>query len=208
MEEKVLIKSKKTKIKSVLLTIFIIIAVLFGIFVFRQAQIAVSVDREYYEGQELEEKISEDISSNIVGYVIILIPVGLIFVLINALWGIGELTVTDKRVYGKVAFGKRVDIPLDSITAVGIGAFKSVAVSSASGRIGFNNIANRDEIYDVISKLLLNRQKDNRITEITKQSSSASSNAANEIKQYKELLDSGVITQEEFDAKKKQLLNL
>ena len=29
-----------------------------------------------------------------------------------------------------------------------------------------------------------------------------------EIKKYKELLDSGVITQEEFDAKKKQLLNL
>lgn len=32
--------------------------------------------------------------------------------------------------------------------------------------------------------------------------------AAEELKTYKELLDSGVITQEEFDAKKKQLLNL
>ena len=31
---------------------------------------------------------------------------------------------------------------------------------------------------------------------------------ADELKKYKELLDSGVITQEEFDAKKKQLLNL
>jgi len=29
-----------------------------------------------------------------------------------------------------------------------------------------------------------------------------------ELMKYKELLDSGVITQEEFDAKKKQLLNL
>ena len=29
-----------------------------------------------------------------------------------------------------------------------------------------------------------------------------------EIKKYKELLDSGIITQEEFDAKKKQLLGL
>ena len=34
------------------------------------------------------------------------------------------------------------------------------------------------------------------------------SNTAEEIKQYKELLDQGVITQEEFDAKKKQLLEL
>lgn len=32
--------------------------------------------------------------------------------------------------------------------------------------------------------------------------------AADELKKYKELLDMGVITQEEFDAKKKQLLNL
>jgi predicted Zn-dependent peptidase len=31
---------------------------------------------------------------------------------------------------------------------------------------------------------------------------------ADQIKKYKELLDSGVITQEEFDAKKKQLLGL
>ena len=32
--------------------------------------------------------------------------------------------------------------------------------------------------------------------------------AADEIKKFKELLDLGVITQEEFDAKKKQLLGL
>lgn len=31
---------------------------------------------------------------------------------------------------------------------------------------------------------------------------------AEELKTYKELLDTGVITQEEFDAKKKQLLGL
>ena len=36
----------------------------------------------------------------------------------------------------------------------------------------------------------------------------ASASKADELKKYKELLDSGVITQEEFDAKKKQLLNL
>jgi hypothetical protein len=33
-------------------------------------------------------------------------------------------------------------------------------------------------------------------------------NAADEIKKFKELLDSGAITQEEFDAKKKQLLGI
>lgn len=34
------------------------------------------------------------------------------------------------------------------------------------------------------------------------------SSNAEELKKYKELLDSGVISQEEFDAKKKQLLGL
>lgn len=37
---------------------------------------------------------------------------------------------------------------------------------------------------------------------------SQSFSAADELKKFKELLDSGVITQEEFDAKKKQLLGL
>ena len=36
----------------------------------------------------------------------------------------------------------------------------------------------------------------------------AAPSAADEIKKFKELLDMGVITQEEFDAKKKQLLGL
>ena len=32
--------------------------------------------------------------------------------------------------------------------------------------------------------------------------------SADELKKFKELLDSGIISQEEFEAKKKQLLNL
>ena len=40
------------------------------------------------------------------------------------------------------------------------------------------------------------------------QSNAAPLPSADELKKYKELLDMGVITQEEFDAKKKQLLGL
>ncbi len=36
----------------------------------------------------------------------------------------------------------------------------------------------------------------------------STTSAADEIKKFKELLDMGIITQEEFDAKKKQLLDL
>ena len=41
-----------------------------------------------------------------------------------------------------------------------------------------------------------------------KEAKAISSSTPEEIKKYKELLDSGVITQEEFDTKKKQLLGL
>ena len=38
--------------------------------------------------------------------------------------------------------------------------------------------------------------------------SNAGQSAADELKKYKDLLESGTITQEEFDAKKKQILGL
>lgn len=132
-----------------------------------------------------------------------------ILVAIIVYWGLKkyELTVTNKRVYGKVIFGKRVDIPLDSVSTVATTAFwKGVTVASSSGRINFVLIKNRLEIYDVINNLLIERQKHSEIIE-PKEPVARNGNVE-ELKQYKELLDSGVITQEEFDAKKKQLLNL
>ena len=118
-----------------------------------------------------------------------------------------EITVTDKRVYGKVAFGKRVDLPLDMISAVGVSAFKGIGVATASGRLTFYLCQNRDAVYDTISQLLMERQQGKRSTHQPVAEKFVGSNA-DELKKYKELLDSGVITQEEFDAKKKQLLRL
>lgn len=117
-----------------------------------------------------------------------------------------SLTVTDKRVYGKAAFGSRVDLPIDSISAVGMSAFKGISVSSPSGIVSFICIKNNEEVHKAISALLLNRQKaspaSEAVTSVVPQSN------ADELKKYKELLDGGVITQEEFDKKKKQLLGL
>ena len=116
-----------------------------------------------------------------------------------------SITVTDKRVYGKAAFGTRVDLPFDMISAVGTtGITHGIEVATSSGKIKFMFIENTAEIHTVISKLLMNRQDKNNSTVQVNQEVSA----ADELKKYKELLDSGVITQEEFDAKKKQLLGL
>ena len=119
-----------------------------------------------------------------------------------------SLTVTDKRVYGKAMFGKRVDLPFDMISAVGTSAFKGIAVATSSGAIKFIMMENRDSIHDAISEQLVLRQtQKNRKSENVIRQEIPQSNA-DELKKYKDLLDSGVITQEEFDAKKKQLLGL
>ena len=124
------------------------------------------------------------------------------------LWlGSYELIVTDKRIYGKVAFGKRVDLPVDSVSATStIRMLKGVSVSTSSGRISFLVVKNADEIYKVVSNLLIERQQKKFNTVVT--ATAPMSDGADQLRKYKDLLDSGVITQEEFDAKKKQLLDL
>lgn len=116
-----------------------------------------------------------------------------------------SITVTDKRVYGKSLFSNRIDIPIDTISAVGTTMFNGVIVSSSSGRIIFFNLDNNDEIHKTINNLLAERQANNKSSTITKGSGDS---VADEIIKYKELLDAGAITQEEYDAKKKELLGL
>lgn len=119
-----------------------------------------------------------------------------------------ELIVTDRRIYGKVAFGKRVDLPLDSVSATAtIQILKGVSVSTSSGRISFLAIKNANEIYETINNLLIKRQTEKKAPEVIIQDT-IKSDEADQIKKYKALLDGGVISQEEFDAKKKQLLGL
>lgn len=113
-----------------------------------------------------------------------------------------EITVTDKRVYGIVGFsGKRVDLPLDSISSIKTSTLGGIAIATSSGFIKFRMLDERYKVYTAISKLLNERQE------------SASTIApmpsnADELQKYKNLLDNGTITQEEFDSKKKQLLGL
>lgn len=114
-----------------------------------------------------------------------------------------NIFVTNNRVYGKTILGKRIDLPLDSISAVGISFLQGIDVGTSSGRIHFKFLENTNDILKEISKLLNNRQSNKNTTTIANNNSNA-----DELKKYKELLDSGVITQEEFDTKKKQLLNL
>lgn len=110
------------------------------------------------------------------------------------------ITITDKRVYGKDIFGSRVDLPFDMISAVGTNhLLHAISVATASGKIRFLFIRNVEELHTCINDKLIERQNGgSRKNEVA--------SSAEELKMFKDLLDSGVITQEEFDAKKKQIL--
>lgn len=185
MEEKTLIIGKPTKSKVLLIVMVFIAIILFAFVIFNNGTWA-----------DLR------IPALIIAIILIIVAI-VLFMYTNSC----EITVTDKRIFGKASFGKRVDLPLDSISAVSTTSiFNGIGVSSSSGTIKFLYITNAKEIHQTISELLVNRQNSFQDKTTIKQEPQQSN--ADEIKKYKDLLDSGAITQEEFDAKKKQLLGL
>ncbi len=143
----------------------------------------------------------------LIAFAIALIPM-LLYIICRLIIA-NELVVTDKRVYGKIALGKRVDLPLDSISAVAltITFLQGISISTSSSRISFYFVEKRKEFHKEISNLIIKRQSKTNLNANTFKQETHQSNA-DEIKKYKDLFDNGIITQEEFEAKKKQLLNL
>ncbi len=69
-----------------------------------------------------------------------------------------EMVVTDKRVYGKSAFGKRVDLPLSKINSLSSSILWSLGVATSSGKILFSLIKNRDEVYERLTELIIKKE--------------------------------------------------
>ena len=148
--------------------------------------------------------VGDKLKKVMIAFVVIIAPVVMSMAIYRLLQSF-QLTVTDKRVYGKILGKSRVDLPLDSISAMEATPLKGISISTSSGKIRFLAIKNVDEIYKIVNELLMERQ----MAKNTMAEPSAPQNGATvQLQKYKELLDSGVITQEEFDAKKKQLLGL
>ena len=113
-----------------------------------------------------------------------------------------SMTVSNTRVTGKTSFGRQVDLPLKQISAVALGSFDRITVATSAGKISFWLIENRSEVYETLNDLLGASQNETTLVSV------GATDAADQIAKYKELLDKGALTQEEFDAKKKQLLGL
>ena len=214
MEEKVLIKSEKYSIVTIL-AIIIGIGLLITIIWAIPRIHSYNVDyygRDFVSGVTIRNSDVYSLTEYLfaVDEPWFLIPlVASVFVALIVYLGLRkcEMTVTDKRVYGIAAFGKRVDLPVDSISALSIiGVLRGISVATSSGKISFFLIKNYSGIHKILNDILIERQNEKRsaptITNIT------NTDEADKLKKFKDLLDSGVITQEEFDAKKKQLLGL
>ncbi len=121
-----------------------------------------------------------------------------------------EITVTNNRILGKLAHGKEVNIPLNQVTGLHSCSFDGVSVASIGNVSDFHCIANHEEVMKAISFILANPQGMGASTPQRSEASavSSSTNEAEQLKRFKDLLDSGIITQEEFDAKKKEILGL
>ena len=187
MEEKLIIQSKRGHVKTILIITCIITLICWTIAIITNVS-------DWRNGPS-----NLSIAFYLLG-IIGIIPVIILIAIFKE-----EINVTDKRVYGKAKFGRRVDLPFDSISSVGTGMFKGISVSTSSGRIKFMAISNNKEIHEVISKLLIERQgKEKPVATTTIKQEIPQSNA-DELMKYKNLFDNGIITQEEFEAKKKQL---
>ena len=116
-----------------------------------------------------------------------------------------ELVITEKNVKGKSLFGKEVVLPLYMISAYSTKSlFSVISVATASGMTKFSFISNRAEIGEILSEKINERQTKTE----NELKTTPESNSMDDLVKLKSLLDSGIITQEEFDAKKKQLLGL
>lgn len=116
-----------------------------------------------------------------------------------------KIIVTDKRVYGVAKFNARVDIPLDSVSSIStIDFVNGVSIASSSGFIKFWFIYNSKEIHKVMSDLLISRNSSINASIAPKNEM----NNFEDIIKLKELLDKNLISQEEYEIKKKQILGL
>lgn len=112
-----------------------------------------------------------------------------------------ELTIQDNSVIGKKSNGKTIQFLLKDIKSVEITKTHGLKITGTGIKYSIHSIANNEEMKSAIMNMLTHLP-------IEQPTMTALTSTAGTIKEYKDLLDAGIITQEEFDAKKKQLLGL
>lgn len=111
-----------------------------------------------------------------------------------------ELYIRHDVVVGKKSSGQTIQFLLKDIKSVESTKTHGLKISGAGIKYKIHLIENGEQMKSTILEMLADIPKEQPVVTPV--------NGAGAIKEYKELLDSGVITQEEFNAKKRQLLGL
>lgn len=177
MDERVLAKSKQISIKTTAIRYFIVPVIVFAIVILYYAlningsqQVSTYMGGanpgvNYYDRSLFAYLISAlifETSANVYIYISIILYIGiaaLIFGIINFLkYKDMTLTVTDKRIYGVSSFGKRIDFPISAIHSVSASGKRDITLVTPAGKVVFGNFENTDELFQTISKMLIERQ--------------------------------------------------
>lgn len=120
-----------------------------------------------------------------------------------------EVTITSQRFIGKLPHSNEIIVPLKEITNFNQTQYSGISISTRNKLYVFYCIENREEIIKALAFLCKNVQpsslNNNQTPKVT---FNRNMDDADKIKQLKQLLDAGVISQVEFDQKKKEILNL
>ena len=117
-----------------------------------------------------------------------------------------EVIVDGDRIVCKKGKKTAKEFLIKDVKSVGLVSMKGLMIRGNGFKYKINLLRNAEELKTVIMDSLAKLPAESVATTEIKQEVLPS--AADELKKYKGLLDSGIITQEEFDAKKKQLLGL
>lgn len=114
------------------------------------------------------------------------------------------ITLTNYKIMGVYNRHLSLNIPIDSVSSVSKGGMGSLCITCAGNKYNIFYVSNRDLFCSKLNELLNTRTQQalKGVHTINQQSN------YDEIEKLKQLLDNGIITNEEFEAKKKQLLNL
>ena len=129
----------------------------------------------------------------------------------------GILIITNLRVlyyYGPNKDNWTLDqIPVDTVESIEFSRSYTYSYLSVYGKSSIFHLNSdrhvlMEKARDLINQMIYDKSQNSESSESESSVSDNMAQAAEALKSLKELLDSGIITQEEFDAKKKQLLGL
>lgn len=131
-----------------------------------------------------------------------------------------SLTISGSTVYGSYdsfLFKKSFDMPIEKVESITVSSNfadeirtgKTLELRSASGNIKLHFVQNAEEIVDAKASTTEKIKKEEEIVSTNHDAPQVTLSEADKIealKKYKELKDQGIITEEEFETKKSQLL--